>query len=159
MPYYSSLDRIICIYFGVFAILTLIFCLSWGTKLSKHNQNGVVWESNLWRGRDKNLFFLYKNVGLLLILFITFKAIDSQERVSCNKQPRYVAVWYCLLCISPYVISRLLILLSICFVPNSIRFVLSSPKWLLSLLSTNQSQTFEKFLYRFLSIYFKSLCW
>ena len=45
MPDYSDLDRIICIYFGVFAILTLIFCLSWGTKLNKHNQNGAVSES------------------------------------------------------------------------------------------------------------------
>ena len=40
--------------------------------------------------------------------------------------------------------------------PNSIHFVLSSPKGMLSLLSTNQSQTFEKLLYRFLSIYFIS---
>ena len=27
-PNYSNLDRIVCIYFEVFAILTLIFCLS-----------------------------------------------------------------------------------------------------------------------------------
>ena len=51
-------------------------------------------------------------------MFITFKAIDSPERVSSNKQPRYVTVWYCLMCISPYLISRLLTLLSLCFVPN-----------------------------------------
>ena len=62
-----------------------------------------------------------------------------------------------LMCISPYLISRLLTLLSLCFVPNSMHFVLSSPKWMLSLLSTNQSQTFEKFLFRFLSISFTSL--
>ena len=43
-PYYSNLDRIVCIYFGVFAVLTLIFCLSWGTKLNKLNQNGTVSE-------------------------------------------------------------------------------------------------------------------
>ena len=95
-PYYSNLDRIICIYFGVFA--------KWGCIREL--------QSNLWRGGDKNLFFLYKNLSLLLILFITFKAIDSPERVSSNKQPRYVTVWYCLMCISPYLISRLLTLLS-----------------------------------------------
>ena len=142
--------------------MTLIFCLSWGTKLNKYNQNRAVRElhSNLRRGGDKNLFFLYKNLTLLLILFITFKAIDSPERVSSNKQPRYVTVWYCLMCISPYLISKLVTLLSLCFVPNSKHFVLCSPKWMLSLLSIyKQSQTFDKFLFRFLSISFMSLCW
>ena len=43
--YYSNLDRGICIYFGVSAILTLIFFLSKGAKLNKHNQNGAVLES------------------------------------------------------------------------------------------------------------------
>ena len=52
--------------------------------------------------------------------------------------------------------SFLKTLLNLCFVPNNIHFVLSSPKGMLSLLSTNQSQTFEKLLYRFLSIYFIS---
>ena len=37
--YYSNLDRSICIYFGVSAILTK------GAKLNKHNQNGAVLES------------------------------------------------------------------------------------------------------------------
>ena len=59
------------------------------------------------------------------------------------------------MCISPYLISRLLTLLSLCFVPNSILFVLSSPKWMLSLLSTNQSQIFEKLLFEFLLFFFK----
>ena len=44
--------------------------------------------------------------------------------------------------ISPYVILRILTLLSLCFVPNSIHFVLPSPRWMLSLLTTNQSQTY-----------------
>ena len=75
---------------------------------------------NLWRGGDKNLFFLYRNLSLLLVWFINFKAIESPERILSNKQPRYVNVWYCLMCISPYLISRLLALLSLCFAPNSI---------------------------------------
>ena len=34
------------------------------------------------------MFFLYRNLSLLLILFGTFKAIDSLERISLNEQPR-----------------------------------------------------------------------
>ena len=49
-------------------------------------------QSNLRRVGDKNLLFLNKNLSLLLILFITFKTIDSPERVSCNEQPRYFSV-------------------------------------------------------------------
>ena len=58
-------------------------------------------------------------------------------------------MWYCLIYIVRYLISRLTVLFSFCFVPNSRHFVLSSPKWMLSLLSTNQSQISEKFLIRF----------
>ena len=60
--------------------------------LNKHNQNGTVLESYkaIYKGGDKNLFFLYSNMSLLLTLFRIFKAIDSAERDSSNKQPRYV---------------------------------------------------------------------
>ena len=43
-------------------------------------------------------------------MFINFKAIGSPGRVPFNKQPRHVTVWYCLMCISPYLISRLVTL-------------------------------------------------
>ena len=77
--------------------------------------------------RRQESCFLYRNLSLLLILFITFKVINSPERASSNEQPRYVTVWYCLMCISPYLMSRRLTLLSLCFVPNNMHFVLSSP--------------------------------
>ena len=38
-------DKTVYIYLGVFAILTLIFCLSEGTKLNKRDQNGALLES------------------------------------------------------------------------------------------------------------------
>ena len=57
-------------------------------------------------------------------MFVLFKAIDFSERVSFNEQPKYVTVWQCLMRISPYLISRILILLGLCFVPNIIHFVL-----------------------------------
>ena len=55
--------------------------------------------------------------------------------------------------ISPYLILRPPIFL--CFVLNSVHFVLSYPKWMLSLLSTNQSQISEKLLFEFLLFFFK----
>ena len=70
----------------------------------------------------RTCFFLYRKGNLLLTLFITFKTIGSPERFSSKKQPRYVTVWYCLMCISSYFISKLLTLLSLCFMPNSIPF-------------------------------------
>ena len=70
----------------------------------------------------RTCFFLYRKGNLLLTLFITFKTIGSPERFSSKKQPKYVTVWYCLMCISSYFISKLLTLLSLCFMPNSIPF-------------------------------------
>ena len=43
--------------------------------------------------------------------------------------------------------------------PNKIDFVLSSPKWVLNLLSTNQPQSILKFLFGADSISVISLCW
>ena len=57
-------------------------------------------------------------------MFALFKAIDFSERVSFNEEPKYVIVLQCLMRISPYLISRILILLGLCFVPNIIHFVL-----------------------------------
>ena len=98
MPYYSNLNRIVCIYFVVFAILTLIFCLSWGTKLNKHNQNGALSESYK-EIYDKNVFFLYKNLSLLLILFITFKAIDSPRKSFIQQATK---VCHCMILLNEY---------------------------------------------------------
>ena len=40
----------------------------------------------------KNCFFLFRKLSLLLILLITFKAIDSPETFSSIDYPRYVAI-------------------------------------------------------------------
>ena len=79
----------VCIYFGIFAILNLIFCLSWGTKLSKRNRNGAVlgsYKATCKMMRRQEPVFLYRNLSLLLILFENFKPIDSPERVSLYEQ-------------------------------------------------------------------------
>ena len=72
-------------------MLTLIFLFKLGYQAEKAQSRwGCIRElqSNLRSGKNKKLFFLHRNLGVLLILFITFKAIDYLERVSFNKQLR-----------------------------------------------------------------------
>ena len=71
---------------------------------------------------------------------------------SSSTLPRYETVWYYLIRTVPYLILRLLSFFNRFFVPNNMHLALSSPKWILSLLSTNQSQILEKFLLSFVSI-------
>lgn len=103
-------------------IFTLIFCLSYCTKVNLHNRNGaaikcykVAWEEI----EIKNLTFLYRNLSLLLISLTILKHIDYLERL-----------WCCLMCIAPYVMPRLPTLFSLCFVVTSMVFILSVPKWI-----------------------------
>ena len=102
----------------------------------------IALQRSVRSGWDRNLFFLYKNQSLVLIYLMTCKAIGSPDRFSSSTQPRYEIVWYCLICTVPYLMLRLLSFLNRFFVPNNMHLVLSSPKWLLSLLSTNQSKKF-----------------
>ena len=105
------------------------------------------------------LNILCRNLSLLLILFITFKAIASPDKVSSNSQPEYVTFEYCLILTSPYSMSRGTIFLFQFLVEKRIDLVLSFPKWMLNLLSTNQSHIFEKFFVSSSFICSRSLCW
>ena len=73
-------------------------------------------------------------------------AMDSPETVSSKLQPKYVTFEYCFILMSLYWMFSGFDLLILCLLPNKIDFVLSSPKWILNLLSTNQSQSILKFL-------------
>ena len=68
----------------------------------------------------------------------------SPDIVSSIKHPRYFTLECCLICISPYFILSFLIFLFLNLEAKSIDFVLSSPKWILSLLLANQSHVLEK---------------
>lgn len=61
------------------------------TNQNMHNQNEVALER--YKVVQKE-FFLYKVVGLQLILLITFRAIVSPETFSSKSQTRYVTVSY-----------------------------------------------------------------
>ena len=43
-PNHSSSESIVCICFGLFVILSLIFCLSLVTMMSMHSQNGAAFK-------------------------------------------------------------------------------------------------------------------
>ena len=95
---------------------------------------------------------LYKNLSLPLIFVRTFRAISRPDRVSSKRQPRYSTVENCFR-VTPFlfmVIGSALILLF--FGLNRIDLVLSSPKWMDNLLSTNQSHRLLKSVLSFASI-------
>ena len=77
-------------------------------------------------------------------MFTTFNTIGSPDIDSSNTHPRYVFCAFCFIFISLYLIFSLRIFLALCLLGKKIDLVLSSPKWTLNLLSTDQSQIFSK---------------
>ena len=123
--------QMVCIYFGIFAILNLIFCLSWSTKLSKRNRNGAVLGSYKatceMRRRQEPVFSIWKSESTINFVW-NFQSHWLSRKSFIKWTRRSVTVWYFLMCISSYLMSNLLTLLRLSFVSNSIHFVLSSPK-------------------------------
>ena len=107
----------------------------------------------------KELIFLYKNFNFEFNLLSTCRAIDSPLRVSSRMHPKYFTLEYCLIILSSYFIINGLAFLAFRLLANRIHLVLSSPKWILSLLFMNQLHRSEKFLVNTFSIWFISLCW
>ena len=77
-------------------------------------------------------------------MLTTFNTIGSPDTDSSNAHPRYVFCAFCFIFISLYIIFSLRIFLGLCLLGKRIYLVLSSPKWILNLLSTDQSQIFSK---------------
>ena len=103
--------------------------------------------------------FLCRNLSLVFILLITFRAIVSPDIGSFNIQPKYVTFECCFICIFFYLIFSFGTLFILRLEAKSIDLVLSSPKWMLSLLSTNHSQMFLKYLFQLFSISITSFHW
>ena len=114
--------------------------------------------NNLSKGKLRNLFWQERNLNLEFILFITWMAMVSPESVSSKMQPKYVTLDYCFILISLYWMFGSFHFLIFCLLPNKIDFVLYSPKWIVTLLSTNQPQSILKFLFIADSILIISLC-
>ena len=99
---------------------------------------------------------LYENCNFVLIFLTDFIAIDSSPKLVSRQKPRYSTIRYCFILLLLYVMLSSGKFLSLL---KRMRFVLSSPKWIVSLLSTNQSHTFANSLYKTFSISVTSLCW
>ena len=78
--------------------------------------------------------------------------------VSSIKHLRYFTLECYFICISPYCMLSSEIFLFLNLEAKSIDFFLSSPKWILSLLSTNRSHVLEKSTINCFSIVLISLC-
>ena len=101
----------------------------------------VKWEHNrLFSYGVKNLFFLCRNLYLELILLITFRDINSSVIFSSNMQTKFVAFEFCSICIFLYVMFSFGTFLCLLSEAKVTDIVLFSPKWIISLLSTNYSQ-------------------
>ena len=100
-----------------------------------------------------------KNLSLQFTLLKTLSAIDSPFRVSSRIQPRYFTLECCFILIPSYSIFIFAVFFNLYLFTKRIDLDLSSPKWILSLFSMNQSQRLAKSSFSFFSISFKSLCW
>ena len=104
-----------------------------------------------------NLFLRY-NFTFPFILLHAFKVIGFPDKISFKTQPRYVTCECCCIFISLYFIFSFLALLILRLLAKIIDLVLSSPKYTVNLLSTNQSQAVSKSLFSCFSISSTSLC-
>ena len=82
---------------------------------------------SLRKGGSKNRFCLCRNLRCEFILSITFKAIDSPERLLFKIHPRFFTFAYCLISMPFYTIFKDLAFRSLCLAPNNIDFFLSCP--------------------------------
>ena len=79
----------------------------------------------------------------------------SPDTVSSIKHPRYFTSENCLICISPCFMLSFLMFFILNLTAQSTDFVLSTPKWKLSLLPTNQSHILQKSTFNcFIKYYF-----
>ena len=112
-----------------------------------HNPNGAF--INKLQGRRlsagvKKPFIQWTYFSLFSILFITFSAMPSSDILSFNKHSRTWLQNVALICICPYFMLSYFIFFLSCLEAKSIDLVLFSPKYILSLLSTNQSHILQK---------------
>ena len=103
--------------------------------------------------------FPIKNFNFPFILFKTFSTIGALDIVTCNMHPRHVTSECCFIFLCLCLIFSWRKFFDLRFLPKRIDIVMSSPKRILSLLSTTQSHIFSKSLLSWFSISSTSLCW
>ena len=105
---------------------------------------------------DIETHFAYIRIVTLYWLLKRYHCHDSPLMLAPRLQPRYSTIRYCFILLVSYVMLRSGKSLSLL---KKMHFVLSSTKWIDTLLSTNQSHTFVNSLFKTFSITVTSLCW
>ena len=121
-----AVSRTSCIYFGLLEALILVSLKDLEIRLRRYNQKkGFIsaLHKNLRKGGVKKRFCLHRNLRREFMLSITFKVIDSPERLSSKVHPAYSTFTCCLISIPSYAIFKELAFRSLCLVTNNIDFV------------------------------------
>ena len=98
--------------------------------------------------------FRIQQFQLVVNLIYNVKSHDFPRHLSSNKYPKYLTLEFCLVCISTYFKVSLSIFFLLNLVAKCIDLVVSSSKFILSLLLSNQSHILQKSSFNWLS-----LCW
>ena len=156
-----AVSRTSCIYFGLLEALILVSLKDLEIRLRRYNKKkGCIsaLHKNLRKGGVKKRFILRRNLRREFTLSITFKAIDSPERLSSKVHPAYSTFTCCLISIPLYAIFKDLAFRGLCLVTNNIDLVFPCPSCILNLFSTNQSRKLKQSLISRFSISITLLC-
>ena len=105
------------------------------------------------------LYFLWRDFDVPFISFRTLNAICSPDIELTNTHLRCVTCECCFTFLCWYLIFSWRTFFALRLLAKRSNLVLSSPKCVLSLLPTNQSQKSSKSLLSYFSIWSTSLCW
>ena len=111
-------------------------------------------QSNLRNAVLKKDCFLYKNLSLPLTFPMTLLHMDNPDSELSKIHPKYSTTLYCLIFISPLLMSNTSMFLRFLLVPKTIDLVLSSPKWILKLIFHKPIAKWVKFFIQFLFYFF-----
>ena len=149
------------IYFVTFEDVILIFLRDLKTKLCKHNKKEVesVHYVKAYAKAILKSFIVYVETSDPNLLYQLRSKPLSQQRFWSKIDPRCFTFAYCLIFVKLDTMFKVLAFRSLCLVPNKTDFVLSWPKCILNLLSTDQSHKLKKFLSSCFSMPVPFLCW
>ena len=158
---YLTVIRNSCIYFVTFEDVILIFLRDLKTKLCKYNKKEVesVHYVKAYAKAILKSFIVYVETSDPNLLYQLRSKPLSQQRLWSKIDQRCFTFAYCLIFVKLDTMFKVLAFWSLCLVPNKIDFVLSWPKCILNILSTDQSHKLKKSLGSCFSMPVPFLCW
>ena len=139
--------------FNFFEVWVLNFSLKEETMKNIHNQNVA---ELVHHAGGRYLLWGYRDFCLAFIFFRTFEDIASPLNSESSWQPLHSNYSFCLM---EWPAKDTLTSLKPLVFENRMDLVLSSPKWIDSLLSINHWYSVENYLFKIFSIFLASTCW